>query len=86
VWDWHGGCTESVGFMAVHHKTVGVTWLSHKTKTGGSASGDRIQAWLEASKRVTRGMIEVLVLRGREGPMDASCVDESILMSPRGGE
>jgi hypothetical protein len=22
-WDWHGRCTESEGFAAVHHKTVG---------------------------------------------------------------
>jgi hypothetical protein len=49
-WDWRGGCTESAGFTAVHHKTVGVTWLSHKTKTGGSAGGDGIRARREASK------------------------------------
>jgi hypothetical protein len=42
-WDWHGGCTESAGFAAVHHKTVGVPWLSHKTKTGGSVDGDGIR-------------------------------------------
>jgi hypothetical protein len=57
--------------MAVHHKTVGVTWLSHKTKTGGSAGGDGIRARREASKRATRDMIEVLVLGGREGLMNA---------------
>jgi hypothetical protein len=28
------------GFTAIHHKTGRVTWLSHKTKTGGSAGGD----------------------------------------------
>jgi hypothetical protein len=32
-WDWCGGCTESAGFAAVHHKTVEVPWLSHKAKT-----------------------------------------------------
>jgi hypothetical protein len=70
-WDWRGGCTKSAGFAVVHHKTIGVTWLSHKTKTGGSADGDGIRARREASKRVTRGMIEVLALGGREGSMDA---------------
>jgi hypothetical protein len=40
-WDWRGGCTESAGFAAVHHKTVGVTWLSHKTKTGSYPSTSR---------------------------------------------
>jgi hypothetical protein len=70
-WDWRGGCTEFAGFTTIHHKTVEVTWLSHKTKTGGSASGDGICACYEASKRATRDMIEVLALGGREGPMDA---------------
>jgi hypothetical protein len=42
--DWRRGCTEYVGFTTVHHKTIGVTWLSHKTKTGGSAGRDGIQA------------------------------------------
>jgi hypothetical protein len=59
-----------VWFAAVHHKTVGVTWLSHKTKTGGSVGGDGIRVHREASKRATRGMIKVLALGGREGPMD----------------
>jgi hypothetical protein len=70
-WDWRGGCTESAGFTAVHHKTIGVTWLSHKTKTRGSAGGDEIRVHQETSKRVARCMIEVLVLEGCEGPMDA---------------
>jgi hypothetical protein len=70
-WDWRGGCTKSAGFAAVHHKTVGVTWLSHKTKTGGSAGGDGIRACQETSKQATHGMIEVPALGGREGPMDA---------------
>jgi hypothetical protein len=70
-WDWRGGCTEFAGFTAIHHKTVGVTWLSHKTKTGASVGGDGIQARREASKRVTHDMIEVLALGGCEGPMDA---------------
>jgi hypothetical protein len=43
-WDWRGGYTESARFAAVHHKNVGVPWLSHKAKTGGSAGGDRTQA------------------------------------------
>jgi hypothetical protein len=73
--DWRGGYTESTGFVAVHHKTVRVTRLIHKTKTGGSVGGDGIQAHREASKRATRGMIEVLVLAGREGPMDARPYD-----------
>jgi hypothetical protein len=34
-------------------------------------SGDGIRACREASKWATRGMIEVLALGGREGPMDA---------------
>jgi hypothetical protein len=50
-WDWRGGCTKSAGFVAVHHKTFGVTWLRHKTKTGGSAGGDKIWAHREALKR-----------------------------------
>jgi hypothetical protein len=52
-WDWRRGCTESAGFAAVHHKTVGVTWLSQKTKTGGSVGGDRIRARREALKQAT---------------------------------
>jgi hypothetical protein len=37
------------GFAAVHHKTIRVTWLSHKTKTGGSVGGDGMER-REASK------------------------------------
>jgi hypothetical protein len=48
-WDWRGGSTESAGFAAVHHKTVGVTWLRHKTKTGGSTGVDGIRARRETS-------------------------------------
>jgi hypothetical protein len=70
-WDWRGGCIESVGFAVVHQKTVGVTWLSHKTKTGGSVGGDGIRARREASKWATRGMIEVLALGGHKGSVDA---------------
>jgi hypothetical protein len=55
----------------VHHKTVRVTWLSQKTKTGGSVGGDGIRARREGSKWATRGMIEVLALGGREDSMDA---------------
>jgi hypothetical protein len=69
----------------VHHKTVGVTWFrAHKTKTGGSAGGDRIRAHQEASNRATRGMIEVLALGGREGPMDARPSD-GLLTKMRAG-
>jgi hypothetical protein len=59
-----------VGFAAVHHKTVGVTWLSYKTKSRGSAGGDGIRARREASKQATRDMIEVLALGVHEDPMD----------------
>jgi hypothetical protein len=52
--------------------------LSHKTKTGGSAGGDGIWAHQETLKRATRGMIEVLALEGREGPMDARPSDEEL--------
>jgi hypothetical protein len=55
----------------VHHKIVEVTWLSHKTKTGSSASKDGIWARREPSKWATRDMIEVFALGGCEGPMDA---------------
>jgi hypothetical protein len=51
------------GFAAVHHKTDRVTWLSHKTKTGGSAGGDRIRARREALKRRTRIGITSLASR-----------------------
>jgi hypothetical protein len=40
----------------------------HKTKTGGSAGGDRIRARREASKQRTRVGIARLVSRLREGP------------------
>jgi hypothetical protein len=62
-WDWRGGCTESTRFAAVHHKTVGVNWLNHKTMIGGSADEDGTRARREASKRATRGMIEMLARR-----------------------
>jgi hypothetical protein len=55
------------GFAVVHHKTDCVTWLSHKTKTGGSAGGDRIRARREASKWRTRVGIARLASRLREG-------------------
>jgi hypothetical protein len=70
-WDWRRGYNKSARFVAVHHKTIGVTWLSHKTKTEGLADRDGILARREASKRVTHDMIEVVALGGREGPMDA---------------
>jgi hypothetical protein len=41
------------------------TWLSHKTKTGGSASGDRIQACEKLRCQQTRGGIVGLTSRGR---------------------
>jgi hypothetical protein len=62
-WDWHGGCTESAGFAAVHHKTVRIAWLSHKAKTGGSADGDGIWAHRETSKRRTHVGIARLASR-----------------------
>jgi hypothetical protein len=40
-----------------------VTWLNHKTKTGGSAGGDGIRACCEASKRRTRVGIARLASR-----------------------
>jgi hypothetical protein len=44
-----------------------VTWLSHKTKTGGSAGRNGIWARREASKRRTRVGIARISLRLREG-------------------
>jgi hypothetical protein len=55
------------GFAAVHHKTGRVTWLNHKTKTGGSAGEYGIRVHREASKRRTRIGIARLVSRLREG-------------------
>jgi hypothetical protein len=55
------------GFAAVHHKTGQVTWLSHNTNTGGSVSGDGIQARREALKRRTRVGIARLASRLSEG-------------------
>jgi hypothetical protein len=55
------------GFAAVHQKTSRVSWLSHKTKTGGSAGGDGIRARREASKWRTRVGIARLASRLREG-------------------
>jgi hypothetical protein len=40
-----------------------VTWFSHKTKTGGSAGGDRIRARRETSKWRTHVGIERLASR-----------------------
>jgi hypothetical protein len=42
-----------------------VTWLSHKTKTGGSAGGDEIWARRKHRCRRTRGGIAGLVSGGR---------------------
>jgi hypothetical protein len=39
---WRGGYTEFAGFMAVHHKTIGVPLLLHKAKTKGLVGGDGI--------------------------------------------
>jgi hypothetical protein len=55
------------GFAVVHHKTDRVTWLSHKTKTGGSTGGDGIRTRREASKRRTRVRITRVASRLREG-------------------
>jgi hypothetical protein len=46
------------GICGGSQKTVRVTWLSHKTKTGGSAGGDRIRAlrsFEEGDMRHNRG-------------------------------
>jgi hypothetical protein len=40
------------GFVAVHHKTIGLLGGATKTKTGGSAGGDGIRAHREASMPV----------------------------------
>jgi hypothetical protein len=56
------------GFVAVHHKIGRVTWLNHKTKTGGLAGGDRIRARREASKRRTHVRIARLASRLSEVP------------------
>jgi hypothetical protein len=42
-----------------------VTWLSHKTKTGGSVGGDRIRARREAPMPADAGGIAGLALGGR---------------------
>jgi hypothetical protein len=65
-WDWCGGCTESAGFAVVHHKTIGVPWLSHKTKTRASAGGGGIRACRATSKRRIRVGIARLALRSSE--------------------
>jgi hypothetical protein len=52
-----------VRFEAIHHKTGRVTWLSHKTKTGGLASRNGIRVCREASKRRTRVKIARLASR-----------------------
>lgn len=61
----------------------GVWWFGHKTIGGGFLGlglkteprawrdGDGIRVRREASRRATRGMIEVLASGGREGLMDA---------------
>jgi hypothetical protein len=61
------------GFAVVHHKTGRVTWLSHKTKTGGLAGGDGIQAHREASKWRTRVRIARLASRLCEGQSPGIC-------------
>jgi hypothetical protein len=53
-WDWREGCTESAWFVAVHHKTVKVLWLSHKAKTEDSVGGGGIWVCRETSKEDTR--------------------------------
>jgi hypothetical protein len=62
------------GFAAVHHKTGRVTWLRHKTKTGGSTGGDRIWARREASKRRTCFGIARLASRLHEGRSPSICL------------
>jgi hypothetical protein len=55
------------GFAVVHHKTDQISWLSHKTKTGGLAGEDEIRAHREASKQRTHVGITWLAPRLREG-------------------
>jgi hypothetical protein len=62
----HNGSMHA-GLAAVHHKTGRVTWLSHKTKTGGSTGGDGTRACREDSKRRTRVGIARLASRLRKG-------------------
>jgi hypothetical protein len=57
------------GFAAVHHKTGRLTWLNHKTKTGGSTGGDGIRAHREASKQRTHIAIARLVRSSGIRPM-----------------
>jgi hypothetical protein len=61
------------GFAVVHQKNVRVTWLSHKTKTGGSTGRDGIRARREASKWRTRVGIARLASRLREGRSPGIC-------------
>jgi hypothetical protein len=74
------------GFAAVHHKTGGVTWLTHKTKTEGSAGGDGILVRREASMPATRGGIAGLASGGEHHVwfedrwMVASLCDEWLTM------
>jgi hypothetical protein len=51
----------------VHHKLGRLTWLSHKTKTGGLTGENGIKARREASKRRTCVGIARFASRLREG-------------------
>jgi hypothetical protein len=72
---WRGGCTESARICGGSPQNRRVPWLLHKAKTEGSLGGDGIRVRREASKWATHGMIEVLALGGREGPVDAQPSD-----------
>jgi hypothetical protein len=54
-----------------------VTWLSHKTKTGGSTGGDEIQVRPEASKRRTH--IEIARLASRLSEVRSSGIRPMVL-------
>jgi hypothetical protein len=58
----------------------GVTWLSHKTKTGGSAGGDGIRAHREASMP-TEAWREACVERTRTAAKACPCDEEEFYMT-----
>jgi hypothetical protein len=54
-----------------------VTWLNHKTKTGGSVGGDRIRVHREASKRRTR--VGIIRLASRLSEVRSPCIRPMVL-------
>jgi hypothetical protein len=66
----------------VHHKTGRVTWLSHKTKTGGSTGGDGIRAHREASMSADMWRDRrACVVRTRSAVTARPCDEEECYMS-----